>query len=258
MPTRLDQSYTSAVRQVRARVEAFALARFGAGQFRDPDLDRFVRAVVPIVLAGQRQISSLTDAYLAMVLSERVGRTIRSQGPLSEYPREGADPLEVYARPYVAVRTALSVGKSLDQARSEGVERLRDIARTDMQLAKTHTARRIFDRTPEVRAFRRTLTGSKNCALCYVASTQRYHREDLLPIHPGCDCGVDPITDTGEQIIDRATLAQAHEAIQDRFGQAPSDARAIDYRKAILTREHGELGPVLTVAEHRFTGPNAI
>jgi hypothetical protein len=137
---------------------------------------------------------------------------------------------------------------------SAGIARLKDIAATDMQLAKTHTARESFTRNG-IQRYQRVLTGSTSCALCYVASTQTYSRGDLLPIHPGCDCSVSPIV--GD--LDRdAELEATHEAIRQRFDTSDRGARAIDYRKALIVREHGELGPLLTVGEHRFTGPSAI
>lgn len=249
MPTRLDRSYQAAVRQVRSRVEAFVLARFDSGQYRDADLDRFVNQVVPVVLAGQRQVSSLTDAYLALVLSNQMGRTVRAAGPLADYPR-GVDPAEVYARPYVEVRTKLAAGLPLTAAKSAGRARLQDIARTDVQLARTTTARRSFQRAG-VSRYQRVLTGSKSCALCYVASTQTYSRDDLLPIHPGCDCSVAPVVGTFDR---NAELEATHEAIQERFGATDRGGRAIDYRKSLIVQEHGEMGPLLAVRGQHFQG----
>lgn len=256
MPSQLDLSYQATVRKVRARVEAFVLARFDAGQYRDADLQRFVAQVVPVVLAGQRQVSALTNAYLATVLTQAARRPVRALPPQTDYPR-GVDPAVVYARPFVEVRTKLSLGLAFVDAVTAGRARAQDIARTDVQLARTHSARSMFE-TTGIRRFRRVLTGSKSCALCYIASTQTYSRDDLLPIHPGCDCSVAPVV--GD--FDRdAELSAAHEAIAERFGdQAVSRGgrNPLDYRKAIVTHEHGEIGPVLTLREHQFTGPSAV
>jgi hypothetical protein len=247
-PSPLDERYAAVVKRVRARVVEYALAQFAAGQFRDADRDRFVALVVPVVLAGQRQVSALTDAYLAQVLTTSLGRPVRPSGAVNDYPRP-TEPTEVYGRPYKAIWTALSAGTKFADARRIGEERLKDIAATDMQLAKTHTARASFQRNGVTR-YARVLTGSQSCALCYVASTQTYSRGDLLPIHPGCDCSVSPIF--GD--FDRdAELEATHEAIAERFGTSDRGARAVDYRKALIVRQHNDIGPVLTVAEHRFT-----
>lgn len=174
--------------------------------------------------------------------------------------------------------------KPLTAAVGDGERRLQSLALTDVELAVTHTVRERLADEPEVRFYRRVLTGAESCGLCVIASTQRYRKRDLLPIHPNCDCVVAPII--GEQdpgrvinstriaegaesqdenaagvpvfdaddLIDADLLSQdVHEAIRETFGEVAFDARRIDYRKILLVERHGELGPVLTVARHKFT-----
>jgi hypothetical protein len=258
MPTPLDERYAFTVKRIRARVTDYLLTQFRAGHYRDRDLQRFVQLAVPVVLAGQRQVSALTDAYLANVLTTTLGRPVRPVGVTNDYPR-GVDPGEVYARPFVTVRTKLSEEKPLQAAISAGAARLVDIVATDMQLSKTHTARRAFT-SSGVQRYRRVLTGSVNCALCTIASTQLYWRGDLLPIHPGCDCSVAPVSNP-DAFDQDAELEKAHEDIGARFGKDAVDRGGrdpLDYRKAVIVRDHGEIGRVLTLAEHQFTGPAAI
>lgn len=250
--SRLDAAYAAQVKAVRERVDSFTQARFAAGQHRDADLERFVSQVVPVVLAARRQVSALTDAYLAQVLSDALGQRVRPRGPIDTDLLRGVAASDVYARPFVEVRTKLSEGLTYDAAVSAGSARLRDIALADMQLAKTHTAQARVD-VDGVRGYKRTLTGNKNCALCYLASTQFYHKEDLLPIHPGCDCGVQPIA-TGDRANMDADITATHEAVEDRLGASDSGGRAPDYRKQLIVREHGELGPVLAVRGQHFAG----
>lgn len=62
-----------------------------------------------------------------------------------------------------------------------------------------------------------------------------------------------PIFDA-DQAIDLGDLLQeAHDAVARQFGSSYRDAKKIDYRKVITVHQHGELGPVLTVARHKFT-----
>lgn len=247
---RLDDAYVAQVKAIRVRAEAFALARFTAGEHRDADMERFIAAVVPVILAGRRQVSALTDAYLSRLLS------VRSLGPIDTDALRGVDAREVYARPYQTVWTKLSEGLTYDAAVSAGAARLTDIALADLQLAKTHTTRAVYQ-SAGVERYVRTLTGSKNCALCYLASTQTYSSGDLLPIHPGCDCGTRPVGAGDRAAMDR-NLTQTHEAVEDRLGVSDSGGRKPDYRKVLIVREHGELGPVLAVRDQHFTGPGAI
>ena len=245
---RLDAAYVAQVKAIRDRINAFLLARFGAGQYRDADLDRFIKQVLPAVLAGRRQVSALTDAYLSRVLGTQ------PLGPIDTDLLRGVDPAEVYSRPYVTVRTELSNGKALDAAVAVAAARLTDIALADLQLAKTHTTRAVYQ-AAGVKRYVRTLTGRANCALCYLASTQTYSTSDLMPIHPGCDCGTAPV-EAGMRAVMDANLRATHEAVEDRLGESDSGGRNPDYRKQLIVREHGELGPVLAVRGQHFAGPS--
>lgn len=255
--SRLDAAYAAQVKAVRERVDSFTQARFAAGEHRDADLERFVAEVVPVVLAARGQVSALTDAYLSRVLTDLLGRPVRARGPIDTDLLRGVAATEVYARPFVEVRTKLAEGFAYDAAVSAGSARLTDIALADMQLAKRNTAQARLSDVDGVRGYRRTLTGSKNCSLCYLASTQFYHKGDLLPIHPGCDCGVQPIA-AGDRVQMDADLEATHEAVEDRLGDSDRGGRAPDYRKQLIVREHGELGPVLAVRGHHFQGRSVI
>lgn len=254
---RLEAAYTAQVRAVRARVSAFAAARFGAGQYRDADLARFVAEVVPVVLAGRRQTAALTDSYLQQTLAA-AGIKVPKAPPVDTVALRGVPAAEVYARPYTTVRASLADGKAFDAAVRAGGARLVDLIASDMQLARTHTARHVFSRTGGVRGYSRVVSGNKTCAMCYVASTQVYHKADLMPIHPGCSCGVDPITadNPWDQAAADERLSATHAAVEDRLGTFDPGARAPDYRKLVVVREHGELGPVLTVKGQHFDGPS--
>lgn len=265
MPNRrLDAAYAAQVKAIRTRVQTFALARFRAGQYRDVNLGEFVKQAVPIIAAGQRQISSLTDSYLSMTLTSMLGTKVPMRGAIDTSNLRGVPLTDVYERPFVTVRTKLSQGMPYDLAVQAGTARLVDLVLTDMQMAKTYTAQNVLSNSSErVTGYERTLTGSQSCGLCVVASTQRYRKSDLMPIHPGCDCGVEPIIDRGVQVINPERLAQIHKSVGDFFGgnldkSLQSSARAPDYRELIAVHEHGEIGPVLSIKGQKFTGPSII
>lgn len=237
--------------QVRARLVQYATTLWnGLGSWRDSDIDRFVTQIVPRVLAGQRTVAQLTDAYLAQVTG--AGRV----GAVDVADLRGVAPVEVYRRPATSLYTSLSEGSSMTDAIRAGALRVADLVATDLQMANVHQARASLDASG-ASVFRRTLTGAENCALCLIASTQRYHRGSLMPIHPGCDCGVEPLA-SGEpvpQVIDPALLEATHEQVADFAGIADRGGRAPDYRKLIVTHEHGEFGPTLAWRSDAFTGP---
>jgi hypothetical protein len=263
---RVINAHIAADAAIRARVEQFVTTLWGGlGTYRDSDIARFVRALLPVVLGAQRQIAALTDSYLATLASAVLGGPARPAGispaAVTGEALRGVAPSEVYARPGVTVWTALSKGASLSDAIEQGKRRALNIAMTDLQLARTHTARKVMSRDDRITGHRRVLTGREDCGLCVVASTQRYHRAELQPIHPGCDCDVAPIYGANDpgQVVDEGLLEQAHTAIQERFGKSDRGGRdPIDYRKVLLVRDHGELGPLLTVKGQAFTGPDDI
>lgn len=175
-------------------------------------------------------------------------------------------------------------GARREKAVEAGQRRSRTTALTDLQLATTHAARDVLSVNQDVVGYRRVLTGAENCGMCIVAATRLYHTRNLMPMHPACDCVVAPVMkgeDPGRTINNRMLgdnavpvamnkngvpvfdadqtldlgdlLEDAHRAVEERFGRSFRDAKGIDYRKVITVRQHGETGPMLTVARHRFT-----
>lgn len=257
----LAAAWQQQVAAVRARVVAVIMAAWqGLGGYRDADARRFAQTVAPLILAGQAHVQDLTRAYL----TRAVAPALPVLAPLAYAQlRRGADPAEVYRRPFVDVWTALGQGQPVEQAVAAGERRLRSLAGTDLQLAKTHATARTLSRAQRATGqhvwYERTLTGAENCAMCVVASTQRYRAGDLMPIHPGCDCGVRPHTgpDPG-LVIHPGRLEDLHDTLNAELGVSDRGGRAPDYRKVITTREHGEYGPTLTVARDSFTGPRDV
>lgn len=247
----LTRAFDSQVHQIRAHVEAFARIYWKSmPDYRQDNINRMIDAIVPRVAAGQLQIARLTNAYLlqCLTLLDLPPQTVPVDPDEITHAR-GMEPREVYHRPASTVYAKLAAGKSLDEAVRAGGLRLHQLIGGDMQLAHRNQAHKTLSRgrSDGIRAYRRVLTGRENCALCVVASTQRYWVEDLLPIHPGCDCNVQPLPPgmEGSQVIDQDLLDRAHAAVEARYGSYAPDAREIDYKKMILVTEHGEYGPVM-------------
>ena len=258
------ESFTNLFSVLRASIvqQAFAMW-FGMSSYRDPDISDWLELALPLVQAGQETSSTATTAYIQMQMDVLGNDGIITPPEINLVTgsaiRNGVPPEVVYARPFVDVWTALSNGKDFAEAIQMGADRLRRLIETDLQLSHTHTARNIFSRQNKVQGFKRVPTGSYTCALCMVASTQTYRKFDLLPIHPGCDCRVAPvISEDTIPRVDKETLERIHSAIQKQFGLSARDAREVDYRKITLVEEHGEYGPTLTIAGHKFTGPDGL
>jgi hypothetical protein len=256
-------TYLAAAAALRARLLAYVAALYAAqGNYRDAAAAAFVASAVPAVQAAQQTMAALTSAYLAHLIAATAGGSTTPIGisldALSSL--RGVDPTEVYRRPYVQVWTDLSRGKPFDDAVAAGARRATSLAATDLQLAKTHTAREVMRDDRRVTGYRRVLTGPHSCALCVLASTRWYSRGDLSPIHNNCDCAVEPLF--GGARPDEVPAEELHAVIArdlgDKYVSASGRAGPIDYHKILVTHNHGELGPVLTVRDQHFTGPSDI
>lgn len=238
------------VRQdVRRRVLLYATAAWaGLGSWRDLDVDRFVATVVPVAVAGRKVVATGTDVVLARLTGTRPAGTVDTDD------LRGVGAEQVYRRPAVTMRTALAAGQTLSAAQAAALARLVSLVSTDLQLAHTHQAARTL--AGYAPGFRRVLSGRSGCALCVLASTQRYRAGELMPIHPGCGCGVEPIDPARQdlQVLDSARLEALHQQVADFAGRA--DASGRDYRDLVVVHEHGEIGPVLGWRGQQFTGPH--
>lgn len=271
----LQQAYATQVAEVRRRVLAYLGATWlGLGSWRDSDVDAFVALIVPMVLGGQRTIASLTSAYLAELAVLRFGgRFEPAQIDLRDVTgaavRAGTPPEQVYARAGTQTWTALSRGADLQQAVAQGLDRAQEAAATDLQLTKTHTVRAALEQDKRgPTGYRRVLEGPTSCGLCALAATQRYLASDLMPIHPACDCGVEPLYGWNDQVLAPGERDRIHAHAADFFGPgvdthaasagSHSARRQYDFRDFVVVNDHGELGPVLGRKGQTFTGPSDI
>ncbi len=242
----------------RRVIEALVRLFLGLADWRDPQ--QFVSQAVPLIQGAQTALTALTDAYIAAVLSRDLDTPVPpagvDPGPIIAATRGEVTAEQVYARPFHEVWTALGEGRRLSEAVEFGANRAREVAEVDLQITHAHAARDAMLGSParaRIIGWRRVLKGETSCALCVIASTQRYTVEQLNPIHPGCDCEVLPVTGTDRQVIDRKLLDAAQAATKDLLGFHPSREQLRDVLLSI-TREHGEHGAVLVNPRHRFTG----
>ncbi len=248
-------------------------------------------AAAASTISGQAVQTAGTFAAGVMRMNDELTGHQSPIRAISPTIRQGIPLDEVYRRSIVEARRAVARGADYNDAMDLGRARAIGTARTDVTLAN----RQAFDEgavdRPWVVGYRRVLTGL-SCALCATASTQRYRRAELMPIHARCDCDVAEIigtTDPG-RIIDRQPLddirAQAEADGVDRYWHGPyvidPETGAIHYRQLVKLTDadgapvllesgkqatrvvagervevsiarHGELGEVLTDARHSFT-----
>lgn len=243
---------------LEAAAQAARSSFLSLGSWREDDIPRFIQQVVPSMNNAKRNMANYAVGYykeMAGIAGEKFKMPNIDPASLSTQAlRNGVTDDMIWSRPFKSMWTSLSKGNDISDALDAGARRAVDLARTDVQLARRGAGLQARSSNDRIVGYLRTLSGAENCALCYVASTQRYKKKDLLPIHPGCDCGEMPIygKDDPGQIIDDIRLEATHDAVETRFGVQDRGGREPDYRK-IKIQDHGELGPVLTVKGEKFT-----
>lgn len=228
--------YAKRVAAVRAAAVRSAETRWRAlDAWHSADIKRFAKAVTPIVEGGQIQIATLTDAYLAQFEASALGKRVRPVGlrpaTVTTGGIRGVPTVDVYSRLGPTIWHALSKGLPIDAAVEKARARLVSMVSVDLQLAKTHASRAVLASKPNVSGFKRVTHGT--CNLCLGTAHQQYAVDELLPIHPGCNCTVEPIYDD-------------HRIIKVNTPNEPTEP--VD----VAVKKHGELGPLLVLAGHAF------
>lgn len=266
-PDPVTSAFQARKTEIRRRALAGALALWDQLVY-GPDDDTatdWVSAWAPQRAAGASAVAALTDAYVDAFLNAH-GVTPATTAPLDldsivAKVRPGVSDVDIAMRPVKEVRYALADGSPLEQALQQGRQRLESIESTDIQQAFRVAFQERATQEPAINSYRRVLHGSENCAICVVATTQRYWTDRLMPIHPGCDCGVQPIIGPAGKIVDRARLNQVKDLLEaegvtygDRAEMANTKIRInVSDVDDVTEVPHGELGPILAVSKHRNT-----
>lgn len=204
------------------------------------DISTWLRLLLPVLLAHQRQASLGTQAYIARLTQQQALGL--DPDPIIAAIRGGVTPQEVYERPFVTLWSGLKEGRPFEEANATALERATSTAQTDAQLAMTHTLRAAGEADDLIVGFQR-VPDATACDFCRICAGQRYKTHQLMPLHNRCGCGVDIITTANRHLFTR--------------GNPKNDLRITEGDLTVAIREHGELGPVLTDAADAFTAnPN--
>lgn len=220
---------------------------------------RFLTRAVPLVLSSRLRMATLTAAHIERTLRTAGLAPRRAVSAPDVAGLRGVDASEVYQRPFKQVWTELSQDKDFPTAVKAGETRVARLIETDLQLAKTHAAQAVMSKATGPGLYQRILKGEHDCVKCVVTSTRAYSKAELMPIHPGCDCDVEPIVGLAEFKAEaKQRLMDAHDMVATQFGPDAANASGHGYLDLIATHEHGEYGPTLGIRGQTFTGPAAI
>lgn len=268
-PETAVRSYQNRILQLR-QAAALAIARaWGQANVDVAAAERFANTAAAISTAAQTRTAALVDAYLAALLA-RPPKGI--EAPVGADVRNGTEPFDVYHRAVVEARRQLADGHSWPDAMRAGRARATSAAETDVMLTERQAFNDWADGESRITGYRRVLTG-RSCMFCATASTQRYHKGTLRPLHSHCDCVTAPIIGSADpgHVINRALLRDLKAAGGSRYWKARGLVEVRDDGSFLVAnpdgtarvlkvaeRQHGELGPVLVDREHAFTAASAV
>lgn len=201
----------------------------GLGTYDEADVERFLDAVVPIVLAGQTQAVALTEAFILRRLRlEPIGLDVAEL--TGAVVRNGVPPEDVYRRPFVNVWTALGKNVPWEAAVNAGEARATASAEMDVQLSHRAAYGAVQSVEPRIRGYKRRANGGA-CKFCLLVNGAFVKSADAMPLHNRCGCGLDPVM---------------------------QDVIVTQHPEGVAVHQHGELGPLLTDPEDHFTHESEI
>jgi hypothetical protein len=196
----------------------------GLGTYNEADVERFVDAAVPIVLAGQTHAVALTEAFVVRRLGlATIGLDVAHLTGAAV--RGGVSPEAVYRRPFVNVWTALSRDVPWEAAVHAGEARATASAEMDVQLSHRAAYGAVQQAEPRIRGYRRRANGGA-CSFCLLVNGAFVKSANAMPLHNRCGCGLDPVI---------------------------HDATVTSVPDGVAIHQHGELGPMLTSPDDHFT-----
>lgn len=243
------ERFNAAHARLLEQVEAIVAAEWARlTSWRDPDAEQFITRVGRVVPVAQTRVAAMVDATVA-----RLTDTAPVGVPAELVTDVRGVPLtEEYLRPFIEIWSKVNREPLTDLVANAG-DRVVKMATMDTQVGMRNAMTHVASVQPRVVGYRRVLKG-KSCKFCAAASTRRYHKAQLMPLHAHCDCGIAPIIGTSDpgEVVNRRTLenlkAQGPEywkrnGFVDADG-APIPPTEVPSSLAVVT-DHDELGPLL-------------
>lgn len=211
---------------------------------------QFTDTAAAAVRAGRVRANDLTDAHLRRLLAT-VDVEVRARPLVVPEPR-GLPIEDVMERAVKQYRWEVSEGRDEDEALERAARRAATIAETDVAMAARDAFSQITNAEPRVIGHRRVihpeLSAGGVCGLCIAAATRVYRKEELMPLHANCKCVPEPVIEGAEDFAQRINDLDLDE-LYIRIGET---RRAELSNVRIRVEEHGETGPTLIAARHRF------
>lgn len=243
-------AHDTILERLRQAVRAILAGLAGRWYDRDAVIEAG-RELAELVRSAQVVAGDVTGIYLDHVF-DLTGITPPAEPITLPTRLRNVDSEVQWGRPASEFRRMRARGLDEFEASERARQRAETMAEMDVNLAMREAARQRIVAVDAVVGYRRIIHPERSrtgtCGLCLVASDRLYHKRELLPLHDGCRCEVLPVVkgkpDPG------VTLNGAD--LKDIYAKAGGTGRAALKKIRVRTVHHGELGPILVDAGHRF------
>jgi hypothetical protein len=237
MPSQLAEAHIEAERRLRdVTIAALESIWRGLPSHDKEDVDTWLDQAVAVILLAMRHSVLLTDAYLARAL-ERQPVGIDPQ-LIIDAIRGDTAPREAYRRPFVTLWSELAEGQRYEDAQRMALDRARGMAAFDIQASMRDTLAAVGEADPNIWGYQR-VANPDACEFCLLVNGAQFRTTTPMPLHPWCNCGIEPVI---------YTRGVANANALEAFNADPTPIP-----ESVVVREHGEMGPVLVSPDHDFT-----
>lgn len=240
---------------------AEASAQEGASDPEGPSDEEIAETSLAERLREQREARD--KEFDRLVSEARAAQAQRNGEPEPSDSESGAGTTAPFAEAPTTIRlTDAEVGVLIEQyAEHKAGERAERMVSQDIAGASRNIYKKAMDSLPEgaVKGYRRVIhpelsQSGTSCGLCIVASTMWYTKEDLLPIHSGCNCEVCEIYSLDGEFYDPGHAINM-EDLEVFYREAGESTRGWDLKKArYKVVDHPEYGPTLVNAHPNKRG----
>lgn len=238
MASNLAEAHIEAKRRVRElALRELRSVWEGLPGYDEEDVVGWLALALPLILLAQRQTALLTDAYIARA-TERQPLGVDLEQVIGAAVRNGTPLEQVYRRPFVTLWSELGQGRSFEAGRDKARERMEATAAWDIQASFRDTLVQVGERDQNLWGFQR-VANPDACEFCLRVNGAQFLKTNPLPLHPWCQCGVEPVV---------YTRGEANRNALEAFNANPTPVP-----EDVAIHAHGEMGSYLADPEHDFT-----
>lgn len=211
---RVTELYQARLLAVRDRLARDLRREWESVSVEDFDATYDTVAVSDLITAAQQEGVRISEGYLAAFLSTELGRRVAGPSVSIEIGlTRAARPLADAARgPIIGVKMAIGEGVSPEEALEAGLPNLLRVG----DVAADHAARAALTAgmaaDDRINGWRRAIRGT--CGACLGAATgARHDAEEMIEVHPGCQCVQEPTVRNVRERVPRLSGAQVFAAM---------------------------------------------